>query len=96
MWKLIFSLMVLLLKWGISVEAQQVPILTCVYASWASYRKLPGRVMGDELPAQICTHAVYLYASMVVSFTVIRRSWSVDRLHLNDFPLMTIILLSCY
>ena len=23
--------------------------------------------MGDELPAQICTHAIYIYASMQVS-----------------------------
>ncbi|OQV13127.1 Chitinase-3-like protein 1 [Hypsibius exemplaris] len=59
-----FVVAVVLLFCCAETSAQQSAILTCVYQSWSTYRKLAGRVMADEVPAQICTHAIYIYASI--------------------------------
>ncbi|OWA50139.1 Acidic mammalian chitinase [Hypsibius exemplaris] len=44
-----------------NTEAESI---TCVYQSWSGVRGLYGNLPGDELPAELCTHVVYVYASI--------------------------------
>ncbi|OQV24856.1 Acidic mammalian chitinase [Hypsibius exemplaris] len=47
-----------------TVSGKATDVVTCVYQSWSGVRGVYGNLMGDELPAELCTHAVYAYASI--------------------------------
>ncbi|GAV06010.1 hypothetical protein RvY_16053 [Ramazzottius varieornatus] len=49
---------------GFWIDLSVAETVTCVYQSYAGTRRLEGRLMGDEIPAEYCTHLVYTYASI--------------------------------
>ena len=57
-------IVVVILGAGNSVADNTV---TCVYESWSGVRGLYGNLLGDDIPADLCTHVVYTYASIYVS-----------------------------
>ncbi|XP_055338642.1 oviduct-specific glycoprotein-like [Paramacrobiotus metropolitanus] len=49
---------------GLNISLGAGDVVTCIYSSWAATRRPIGRMAGNDIPVDDCTHIVYTYTSI--------------------------------